>query len=140
MPARFFLDTNVFVYTFDGRDASKRARARSLVQTALETGSGLTSFQVVQEFLNVATRKFAVPLEVDDCALYIDRVLGPLCEVHSSIGLYHRAVEIQERWRLSFYDSLIVSAALSASCTTLFSEDLQDGQRIREITVRNPFS
>ena len=106
---------------------------------ALQSGNGIISFQVVQEFLNVATRKFATPLRTDDCLEYVDKVLGPMCEVHSSIALYRDALEIEERWKLSFFDSLIVSAALAADCAILCSEDLQDGQTIRDLTVKNPF-
>ena len=139
MNDRFFIDTKVFVYTFDDRDASKHARARSLVEQALRSGNGIISFQVVQEFLNVATRKFATPLRPDDCRLYVDQVLAPLCEVHSSITVYREALDIAERWKLSFFDSLIVAAALAADCAVLWSEDLQDGQAIRDLTIKNPF-
>jgi predicted nucleic acid-binding protein len=140
MSDRYFLDTNVFVYTFDDSSPRKKTRADDLVRDALETGRGLTSFQVVQEFLNVATRKFAVPLTTDDSRLFVDRVLDPLCEVHSSIDLYRDALEVRERWKFSFYDSLVVAAALSARCTTLYSEDLQSGQRVRELTIVDPFA
>jgi len=139
MSARYFLDTNIFVYTFDASAPAKRNRAQSLVQSALRSGAGVTSFQVVQEFLNVATRKFATPMKPEDCLIYVDQVLAPLCSVQSSTELYRRALDVHERWQFSFYDSLVVAAALSASCRTLFSEDLQHGQKIRELTVENPF-
>lgn len=61
-PERFFLDTNIFVYTFDIRSPLKRARANDLVACALDTRRGVISNQVVQEFLNVATRKFVKPM------------------------------------------------------------------------------
>ena len=139
MNDRFFIDTDIFVYTFDDRDESKRARAQAVVEQGLRTGNGIISFQVVQEFLNVATRKFATPLRTDDCRLYVDKVLAPMCEIHSSIGLYRDALDISERWQLSFFDSLIVAAALAADCAVLWSEDLQDGQTIRDLTIQNPF-
>ncbi len=136
---KFFLDTNIFVYTFDDRAPEKRSKARFLVETALRNQTGITSFQVIQEFLNVATGKFEKPLSRGDCSLYLDRVLSPLCDIHSSPMLYESALDVQERWKFSFFDSLIVAAALSGSCGILYSEDLQHGQKIRELTIENPF-
>lgn len=79
MPAEFFLDTNIFVYTFDRHDAEKRARAQDLVERALGTGDGVVSSQVVQEFLNVALRKFERPLSDEQTLRYLREVLDPLC-------------------------------------------------------------
>ena len=94
---------------------------------------------MIQEFLNVATQKFQTPLKKQDCRKYISNVLDPLCEVFASIELYHTALEIQEGWQYSFYDSLIIAAALRANCRILYSEDLQHDQRIRELVIKNPF-
>ncbi len=138
MSARFFLDTNILVYTFDSREPDKQARAIELVTEALQ-GHGIISSQVVQEFLNVASRKFAQPLSAADCRSYLDTVLEPLCEVFPTIDLYRRAVELIERWKYSLYDSLIVAAALDGACRTLYSEDLHAGQVIEGLTIVNPF-
>jgi predicted nucleic acid-binding protein len=62
MNAKYFLDTNVFVYSFDDGKPAKKERSLALIQEALENGSGIISTQVIQEFLNVATQKFAVPM------------------------------------------------------------------------------
>ncbi|MFQ5742904.1 MAG: PIN domain-containing protein [Acidobacteriota bacterium] len=139
MRGRQFLDTNIFVYTFDGRTAARQARAKELVQRSLRERTGIVSFQVVQEFVNVATTKFTTPLSGPDCALYLNKVLFPLCEIHSSNSLYAEALDIQERWQFSFFDSLIVAAALAAGCRTLWSEDFRNDQKVRELTIRNPF-
>jgi predicted nucleic acid-binding protein len=72
-PARFFLDTNILVYTFDETSSIHRAQARELVELALTTRLGVVSHQVIQEFLNVATRKFNVPLSPADCRAYVER-------------------------------------------------------------------
>lgn len=138
MSDRFFLDTNILIYTFDASDPAKRTTARQLVRDALQ-GRGCISYQVVQEFLNVATRKFQQPLSPIEARQYLDSVLTPLCEVNSSMTLYQRGLEIAERWRFSFYDALIVAAALSAGCKTLYSEDLQHDQRLDGLRVVNPF-
>ena len=139
MPAEFFLDTNVFVYTFDRQEPDKQARARGLVERALGTGDGVVSSQVVQEFLNVALRKFERPFSEEQALRYLREVLDPLCFVFSSISLYETAVSLCRRWRFSFYDSLIVAAALESKCNVLYSEDFQDGQEIESLTIVNPF-
>lgn len=139
MSAKAFLDTNILVYTFDDQDPGKRETARTMVGSALRDRTAIISFQVVQEFLNVATRKFATPLTEADSALYLKQVLNPLCEVHSSIDLYQDALDIQDRWKYGFYDSLILAAALAGDCDLLLTEDLQHGQKIRDITIINPF-
>lgn len=136
---RYFLDTNVLVYCFDAREPAKQKKARQLVEQALTDRQGLISYQVVQELLNVATRRFVVPLSGSDARILLDRVLGPLCEVHASLELYRRALEVAERWRFAFYDALVVAGALAAGCRTLYSEDLQDGQKVEGMTIVNPF-
>ncbi len=139
MSDKYFLDTNIFIYTFDSGNPKKQKRANELIRTALKNNTGCISFQVVQEFMNVATRKFAAPLSIRDCEKYLSSILSPLCEVFVSIDLYSRALEVMERWQFSFYDSLIVAAALQANCSILYSEDLQHEQRIGDLTVHNPF-
>lgn len=94
----------------------------------------------MQEFLSLATRKFARKMSADTALAYVDGVLEPLCGVHSSIALYRRAVGLHDRWRISLYDCLIVAAALEAGCDILDSEDLQNGQTIESLTVIDPFT
>jgi len=139
MNDKYFLDTNILIYSFDSSHPAKRKIARDLVSGALEKGKGIISYQVIQEFLNVATRKFAVPISVKDTQLYLNVVLEPLCEVFSSMELFHQALEISDQWRFPFYDALIVAAALQADCRVLYSEDMQDNQTIKDLSIRNPF-
>lgn len=139
MPVEFFLDTNILVYTFDETAPDKQMRACALVERALEHKTGVISYQVTQEFINVATRKFTPPLSTAQTLRYLREVLEPLCGVFSSNELYRKAIGIQERWRYSFYDSLIIASALSAGCKTLYSEDLQESQSIESLTIVDPF-
>ena len=139
MTGKFFLDTNIFVYPFDDRQPHKGEIARRLISEALQTGSGLVSWQVMQEFINVSTRKFAVPLKPADVSLYLEKVLHPLCQVFPDLDLYRSAIDIQEQTRYSFYDALIVAAALRGGCTRLYSEDLQPGRLVGKLEIRNPF-
>ena len=139
MSADVFIDTNVFIYHLDTTDARKHAVAERIVRDGLASGNACISFQVVQECLNTALRKAQIALDLDSARSYLDTVLTPLMRVPASPALYHRALDVQARWRFSFYDSLIVAAALTAGCSRLLSEDLQHGQRIETLTIHNPF-
>jgi len=139
MSGKFFLDTNILVYTFDASAPTKQQIARELISTALSTQQGVISYQVVQEFLNVATRKFSSPLNRHDANTYLDKVLTPLCELFPSMIYYTKALEVSERWGFSLYDSLIITASLQTECETLYTEDLQHGQVIHGLTIINPF-
>lgn len=132
-----FLDTNVFVYLFDEVDDRKRATAERMVADALASGTGVVSYQVVQEALNVLTRKLGA--SPSDARRFLDGVLAPLWRLGPSPDLYVRALEVRERYGFSFYDALVVAAALEAGCTRLLSEDLQHGQRIGDLIVVDPF-
>ena len=137
--APFFLDTNIFVYSFDSRAPAKKRIALALIRNSLESQRGIISTQVVQEFLNVATGKLEISFQPRDAKDYLAQVLAPLCQVFPTFELYDRAITIRELYGLSFYDSLIVCGALQAGCKTLVSEDLQAGQRFESVTVLNPF-
>lgn len=139
MRDKYFIDTNIFVYSFNSEDNNKRRISLELISGALTNHNGCISYQVVQEFLNVARRRFVKPLSIPDCQRYLGSVLEPLCEVYASGGLYYQVLEISERWQYSFYDSLIIVAAINAECSLLYSEDFQPGQKIQNITIVNPF-
>ncbi len=140
MNGKFFLDTNIFVYTFDVQAPAKAELAAQLVQQAADTGRGVISYQVVQEFFNVAFRRFSQPMSAGDAEQYLTTVLKPLIAVHSSPVLFLKALDIYNRERLSWYDSLIVAAALQAKCQVLFSEDLQHGRKLEGLHIENPFN
>jgi predicted nucleic acid-binding protein len=72
--------------------------------------------------------------------LYLERVLWPMCAVLPEAGLYKGALEIREETGWSFYDALILSAAVAGRCAVLLTEDLQDGRRVRGVEIRNPFT
>lgn len=139
MSDRFFLDTNIFVYSFDQSAPQKARKAAQLIRDALTSQKGIISFQVVQEFFNVALRRFSQPMQAADAALYLNTVFRPLLAVHSSQALYAEALFLHAQSGVSWFDSLIVSAAIQARCEVLFSEDLQHGQRFGGLQVRNPF-
>jgi predicted nucleic acid-binding protein len=131
VPEHFF-DTNILLYLLSGDDAKADAAE------ALIGEGGHLSVQVLNEFASVATRKLDMThAEVRD-------VLAPIramCQVHALTEVTHEVgVHLAERYRLSIYDGMIAAAALDAGCTTLFSEDMQDGLLIeRSLRIRNPF-
>jgi predicted nucleic acid-binding protein len=134
-----FIDTNVFVYLFDETNERKRTIADRIVKTALETRTARISHQVVQETLNVVTRKLPSPMTVENAQRFLVQVLAPLWQIMPNVALYRRGLDVQARYRFSFYDSLIIAAALESGCTRLYSEDLQHGQQIEGLTIENPF-
>ncbi len=139
MSVKYFLDTNVFVYSFDARTADKQAKAQELIERALADGLGIISSQVIQEFFNVASRKFEKPLSEEDAVQYLEEVFEPLCQVFPSVDLYRATLNVQRHAGISFYDALIVASASAGGCRILYSEDLQEGRRFLGLTVRNPF-
>jgi predicted nucleic acid-binding protein len=139
MSDRYFLDTNIFVYSHDERYPEKAKTATELIRDASLHRAGVVSYQVVQEFFNVVLRKASPPMRHDDAQQYLATVFRPLLAVHSSAALISEAIQLQGKHRLSWYDSLIVAAAMEAKCKVLYSEDLQHGQRFGELTVKNPF-
>jgi predicted nucleic acid-binding protein len=139
MSVEAFLDTDLFIYQLEFVDQHKGSVAEQIIMKGLSTGSACISFQVVQECLNTIRRKAEIPLDEADTRRYLQAVLFPLWMIMPSQSLYLRALDTQGRFGFGFYDSLIVSAALEAGCATLYSEDLQHGQRIDRLTVQNPF-
>ena len=139
MSGRFFLDTNIFVYTFDAGSRKKAAQSAKLIKSAIETRGGIVSYQVVQEFFNVALRRFAKPMSSADAEQYLSTTFRPLLSVHSSPALYGEALRIGARFRLAWYDSLIVASAIEGQCDILYSEDFQDGQQFGTVVISNPF-
>ena len=139
MNGRFFLDTNVFVYSLDKSSPAKQKRATQLVREAAATGKGIVSYQVVQEFFSVALRGFADVMSIAEAEQYLGTVFRPMLAVQSSQALLADALRLYERYRLSWYDSLIVAAALEAECGVLYSEDMHHGQTFGDLRIDNPF-
>jgi predicted nucleic acid-binding protein len=139
MSGRFFLDTNIFAYTFDTKAPAKAKKAAQLIRRAADNGEGIISYQVVQEFFSVAFRRFPQPMSVAEAEQYLITVLRPLLAVHSSPAIYIEALRIAEKHRISWYDSLIVAAAVEGQCEKLYSEDFQHGRKIESLWIENPF-
>ena len=141
---RYFLDTNIFIYSLDSSAPEKQRIARDLIKSGLRSGKGCISYQVVQEYCNVTSKKFKEPLRHEDILEYMRSVLIPMWKVHSSIDLFEFSMEVRARWGLSIYDSIILASAFESRSETLYTEDLSDGQEFtlpgnRGVVIKNPF-
>ena len=134
MNDRAFFDTNVLVYIVGHKDE------RTAVAEALVTGGGVVSVQVLNELASVSRRKLGMTWEEVGEALGAIRALCP-SPVALTIETHDAGLRIAAQYGYHIYDALVAAAALEAQCTTLYSEDLQDGQVIDgRVTIRNPFA
>ena len=135
-----FLDSNVFVYLFDETNERKRDTAERILESALQTGSASISFQVAQRD---SERSHSQNSNADD-GRRREKLHGRNLDAVAAGLAEHGALQSGARYPgtlpLQFsYDSLVIAAALDAGCTRLYTEDLQDGQRIESLTIENPF-
>jgi predicted nucleic acid-binding protein len=94
---------------------------------------------VIQEFYSVALTKFPIPMSAVECERYCGNILVPLLAIQSSAELFIRGLRLHREYSLSWYDALILAAALESECQTLFSEDFPDGQTFGSLKIKNPF-
>jgi predicted nucleic acid-binding protein len=132
MSGKSFFDTSILIYVISLGDA-RAAKAEELLSEG-----GCVSVQVLNEFVAVARRKLKLPWhEVRDAL----SAIRTLCEAPTalSVATHEAALDIAEQYGYHIYDALILAAALDANCDTLYTEYLQDGQKVGAITIRNPF-
>lgn len=138
MSDRVFIDTNVFVYLFDSDEPAKQDAARNLLDRLAKEATMVASTQVLQEFYVSVTRKLARPLSPED-AVAATRGIATYHVTQVDPSMVFSAVTLHQKERISFWDALIVRAALESDCELLLSEDLQHGRRFGKLTVDNPF-
>ena len=138
MKERVFLDTNVLVYLFDADDPAKQRRAQELLSDQELQAQIILSTQVLQEFYVSVTKKLAIPLDPDTAFKAVqDLAVFPVVQVDTPLILL--AIRRSDKAKISFWDALIVEAALVAGATVLYSEDFQNGVVFGKVRVRNPF-
>jgi predicted nucleic acid-binding protein len=138
MPAgRSFLDTNVLVHTDDHDSRQKQRRALDLFADCRRRRIGVVSMQVLQEYFVTATRKLGVPT---DLARRKTELFGRLQVFAPGLDDVLAAIDLHRLHGLSFWDALVVRAALASRCSRLYSEDLQPGRRFDGLEVVNPFA
>lgn len=136
---REFVDTNVLVYAHDVSAGQKHARATSLLARLWAGGNGCLSVQVLQEFYVTVTRKVRQPLAPETARQRVEDLSYWL--VHSPAAEdVVEAIRLHQAERLSFWDAMVLTSASKLSCQTIWSEDLNPGQAIGAVIVRNPFA
>ena len=126
-----FFDTNVLLYLLS-KDAAKADRAEALLASG-----GVVSVQVLNEFASVASRKLA--MTIPEIREILSTIQGVCIVKPLDIETHKLGLELAERYGFSIYDGMIVAAAVHAECTILYTEDLQQGQMIAKLQIRNPF-
>jgi len=134
MSGKAFLDTNIVVYLYSGDEPEKKAAALALI----EQNNPVISTQVLSELANTLSRKFALPYDV------VAQAVAAVCDACTVIPVMPdtiaQALALAQKYRYSYYDSLILAAALSAGCEMLATEDMQHGQVIEDVlTIHSPF-
>lgn len=133
-----FVDTNILIYAEDRDALDKHTIARDLVIKLWDSREGIVSVQVLQEFYVNITRKVARPLTPKAALEIVEEYLA-WSVVENTGQLLVRAVQLQQKAQLSFWDALIVQAAMDSDCERLYSEDFNDGQRFGSVVIVNPF-
>ena len=136
MTALVFVDTNVLIYAHDLADPEKQRMAQVWRAELWKNGRGRISFQVLQEFYAKVTQKR--PAARDEVRAEVRDLLA-WRPVPVDAVLLERGWKIQDRYQLSFWDALIVAAAITSSCRFLLTEDLNSGQDLDGVLVVNPF-
>lgn len=134
---KVFFDSNILIYFADKRDARKQAIADKLIKSASENENGIISTQSLQEFYNATTKKLlCTPQKAKE---YAKNFADSFNVYQIAPEMIFNAIDISIKNQLSFWDSLIISAAEEAGCVIVYSEDLNDGQIINGIKILNPF-
>jgi predicted nucleic acid-binding protein len=132
-----FVDTNILVYAYDRGAGDKHDKALGLIQQLWQGGNGLLSTQVLQEFYVNIRRKARRPVTVEQARTLISDYLAWDPIVNDGASMLE-AIDLEKRYQLSFWDSLIVAAALKGGASVIYSEDFNHGQKFGPVEVRNP--
>jgi predicted nucleic acid-binding protein len=136
---RAFVDANVLVYAFDSSAGRKKTIAERRLAELWSAGTGCLSVQVLQEFFVTVTRKVAHPLSIGEAADRI-REFSTWTVFAPNAGDVLEAIALHTESGLSFWDAMVVHAAAESGCEVLWTEDLNDGQVVRGVRIRNPFT
>lgn len=136
MTEKFFIDTNILIYTIDNHYPKKKKICRKLVTKLFEDNSGIIYTQVLQEFYYTAVNKLKSDPEIIKALL---KSFEDLEIVQINTAIIHNAIDCSIVNTISFWDALIISTAETANCNKLLSEDLNNGQFINCVEIVNPF-
>ena len=139
MSGKFFVDTNILVYAHDRSAGRKHQRAKTLVEELWNSGEGVLSTHVLQELCINLRRRVTPPLSADEVRRLLQDYLAWQVVANAPEAVVH-ALDLESRYKISFWDALIVHAAEVAGASTLYSEDLGDRQKFDAVRVVNPFN
>lgn len=139
MSAKYFVDTNILVYAHDASTGARHQQARALLTTLWVNRNGVLSTQVLQEFFVTITRKVTAPPATETVRQWLTDYMQWEVVINDATTILD-AIDMQTRYQLSFWDAMILQAANNAGAATLYSEDLNAGQRYDHVTVVNPFA
>jgi predicted nucleic acid-binding protein len=139
MADKYFVDTNILIYAHDRTTGIKHERARQLIEGLWTSGQGVLSTQVLQELCVNLRRKVARPLSVEEIRRLVHDYMSWEIVVNSPEAVIH-ALEIEVRYKTSFWDALILQAAEQSGAAILYSEDLAAKQSYGPVRVVNPLA
>src|SRR5208282_6381749 len=139
MAEKYFVDTNILIYAHDRSAGVKHERARQLVERLWTSGQGVLSTQVLQELCVNLRRKVARPVPLDEIRRLIEDYTSWEIVTNTPEGVI-QALEIESRYKTSFWDALILQAAEQAGAAILYSEDMAPGQSYGPVRVVNPLA
>ena len=131
-----FVDANILIYANDGGAGAKHVKAVELLERLIAEGVGALSIQVLAEFYSVATRKLDMTSAEAEAVI---RVLGDWTIHRPAHADLLKAAQLHRRYKLAWWDALILTSAIELGCSVLWTEDFSDGQQLGQVTVRNPF-
>jgi predicted nucleic acid-binding protein len=139
MSDRYFVDTNILMYAHDASAGAKHDRAKAVIAELWSTRSGVVSTQILQELCVSMRRKAIRPVDLKTAREIVTDYLA--WDVHVNTGgSILEALELEERYRISFWDALVIQAAQASGAAVLYSEDLSDGQMYGAVRVVNPLA
>lgn len=138
MSAKCFVDTNILIYAHDSSSGSKHTKAGALLDRLWQAGTGVLSAQVLQEFVFTVRRKVQRPPTLNEIRGVVSAYMAWEVVVNPPESVIS-ALEIADRYKISFWDGLIITAAERGEAETLYTEDLQHGQTYGRVRVVNPF-
>lgn len=136
--SRVFLDSNIIIYAYDLSAGEKNNIAKETLVSLWNSQRGVVSTQVLQELFVALTKKIPKPLDAESAKQIVNDLLKWDVIVNDGESILE-AIEIHLKYKYSFWDSMIIEAAIQSGADLLLSEDLSDGQIINGLTIKNPF-
>lgn len=138
MNVKTFVDTNIVVYAHDRSSGKKHKISKEILRKLWQKRIGILSTQVLQEFFYIATKKISDPINLSKARESIKHLLAWKLVVNDGPSIL-QAIDLYKKYKYSFWDSLIIQAAITGKAEILLSEDLRSGQIIESVKIINPF-